>query len=239
MALAMFSEPPTFEVPHPPLDISILLIVEDAIRAAWQILRDRPPVDLKLFTDVEEVINHHLRETLQDHVWNRGIVAGFDPQLVACITSAEEVRNYSGKELKKRPDMLVKLVGLPANARPSQYGVFIECKPVDAAHSLTSQYCDRGISRFVVGRYAWAMQEALMVGYTLAAETPVTSLTPVLKKRSKTTLPVSDPAVCQDSALSNTSPTAVTRHRRNFRYVETNVAAPIITLRHIWLNRSS
>jgi hypothetical protein len=237
MALAMYFEPAEFEVPHPPLDIAVFLVVEDAIRTAWQIMHKCPPSGLKLATDDEETINHYLRETLQDQVWNREVVPGFDPQLIACITSAEEVRNFDGKELKKRPDMLVKLVGLPANVRPSQYGVFIECKPVDAKHSLVSQYCKRGITRFVLGRYAWAMQDAIMIGYVTGGDKPVPSLSTAFKATAKTTLATSEPRECHESIASHNVRTVITSHRRTFSYQETNLPAPDITLRHVWMNR--
>jgi hypothetical protein len=46
-----------------------------------------------------------------------------------------------------------------------QWGVFAECKPVDVDHFAGSDYCDKGLVRFIQGRYAWAMQDALMVAY--------------------------------------------------------------------------
>lgn len=239
MPLAMFFESVDFEVPHPPLDLSVLLVVEDALRAAWQLLREHPPAGLTIATDDEEIVNHYLRETLQDQVWNREIVPGFDPQLVACITSAEEVRNYCGKELRKRPDIIVKLVSMSSNIRPSQHGVFIECKPVDASHSLVSHYCKRGVTRFVVGRYAWAMQEAMMVGYVATDQTPMLSLSTALKATQTTSLSCADPAECSQSSPLNSIPTVITRHRRSFNYVETDLPAPDITLRHVWLMRMS
>ena len=231
----MFSEQVEFEVPHPPLDLSIFLIVEDALRAAWHILQTQPPASLKIDTDQEEVINHHLRETLQDQVWNREIIPGFNPQLIACITSAEEVRNFCGKELKKRPDMIVKLVGIPTSVRPSQYGIFIECKPVDPVHSLVTQYCKRGITRFVVGRYAWAMQEAMMIAYVRDGSNPLVCLPAAFKATATTSLSAAEPIACRGSALAHSQPTIITRHRRSFTYVETGLQAPDVTLRHVWL----
>jgi hypothetical protein len=41
----------------------------------------------------------------------------------------------------------------------------VECKPVDRNHPISSCYCKKGLVRFVNGDYAWAMQDALMVGY--------------------------------------------------------------------------
>ncbi len=191
-----------------------------------------------MLTEGEETINHHLRETLEDRVRNRELVDGFDDQLVECVTSAEEVRDYSGRELKKKPDMIVKLVGMPANTRPSQYGIFIECKPVDSKHKPVDCYCLLGIQRFVDGRYAWAMQEAMMIGYTAGDDEPVETLSIALPKCKERMLPIGEPKSCGLSNPPNAIPTAITRHSRSFSYVETGTSAPDIELRHVWLRRT-
>lgn len=229
MCLALFSEP--HALPHPPVDLSVMLILEDAIRAAWELLIETPPSTLNLATDLEEPLNFHLHEALADRVWSCGLVAGFDEMYFRDIQSAPEVCNFDRKELKKRPDMLVKLAGRPDTVKPSQDGIFIECKPVDTAHPLTSQYCRRGISRFVVGRYAWAMQEAIMIGYARELKDTVALLQEAFTKTQATTLSSGTP----ECGLNEGS--AVTRHRRSFCYSQTGAAAPEITLRHIWLLR--
>jgi len=236
MVMSLFSEP-EYEVPHPSVDITVLLVVEEAIRAAWQILREQPPANFDIKSALEETINHHLRETLQDRVWRREVVPGFDASMIACITSAEEVRNHDGKELKKRPDMIVKLVGVPENARPSQYGIFIECKPIGPDHKLTGCYCRKGIIRFITGRYAWAMQDAMMVGY-VQGEHGQTELDVALNACSRIVLPTGSAAPCAESAKTEKVPTLVTKHRRRFKYLETNNPAPEILLRHVWLSRN-
>jgi hypothetical protein len=222
----------SFELPHPPIDISVLIILEDAIRAAWQLLRDSPPEGLNLTADLEEPINFHLHEALEDRVWNRGIVDGFDEYMFRSIQHAPEVCNFSRKELKKRPDMLVKITGRPSVVKPTQDGIFIECKPVDANHSLTSQYCNRGITRFVVGRYAWAMTQAMMVGYTQKEHDIVSDLTGAFAKRANTVCTVTEPTLCVENPGI-----VITEHKRRFDYLQTGRPAPAITIRHLWLRR--
>jgi hypothetical protein len=235
MPLAMYNG--SAKVPHPPVDIVVFTILEDAIRAAWEILHQSPPPGLDLANATEDKLNFYLCETLQDRVLNRGIVDGFDENYFQRVQSAPEVRNYNHRHIKKRPDFVVHLTGRAIDVRPSQDGVFVECKPVDAKHALTSQYCDRGIIRFSLGFYAWAMQEGLMVGYTDKALSPVSLLTDAIKMRPKSTLCVSSPALCPFSAASSSNPTVVSVHRRNFKYLETGHLAPNITLRHLWLQR--
>lgn len=228
MCLALFTEPYAF--PHPPVDPAVLLILEDAIRAAWKLLVENPPVTLNLAEDLEEPLNFHLHEALTDRVWNRGVVDGFDEMYFRDIQPAPEVCNFDRKELKKRPDMLVKLAGRPETVKPSQDGIFIECKPVDAAHPLVSQYCRRGITRFVVGRYAWAMQEAMMIGYA-REDTDASALLHEAFGKTTATHSVGEP---ERGAIQGS---AVTRHRRSFCYTQTGAGAPEITLRHVWLLR--
>lgn len=232
MALALFTEAPI--LPHPKVDLSVLLILEDAIRSAWTLMKQEPPKGLNLATDVEETINFYLHETLSDRVWNRELVEGFDEIIFRDIQSAPEVCNYNHEELKKKPDIFVKLAGRPNYVKPSQDGIFIECKPVDKDHSLVSHYCKRGIIRFVDGRYAWAMQEALMVGYTFGISDNVALLANSFEKGRSIVLPNQMPVACIiEKSVS------VSRHSRNFRYVETGRHAPDITIRHLWLNRSN
>lgn len=230
MCLALFSD--SHALPHPPVDESVLLILEDAIRAAWVLLRQSPPATLNLATDLEEPINFHLHEALTDRVWNRGVVDGFDEMIFRDIQSAPEVCNFNRRELKKRPDMLVKLTCRPSTVKPSQDGIFIECKPVDRDHPLTSHYCRRGISRFVVGRYAWAMQEAVMIGYLLEELNAAEVLEAAFQKTATTTLHTGCPEPCRAGGQS-----IVSRHRRSFSYADSGEVAPEIQIKHIWLRR--
>ena len=115
----------------------------------------------------------------------------------------------------------------------SQDGIFVECKPVDAAHSLLSDYCDAGVARFVVGDYAWAMTEALMVGYNPVHDKPSLALVAPFKQRAKV---VQASGKLGDCGASPQKPVvATTRHKRTFRV--NGKRAPDIGLRHLWLPR--
>ena len=238
MALSLFAEPAEFDLPHPPISVAVFLVLEEAICAAWKVLRVQPPAGFDLANATENVITHHLHETLQDKVWNRTIVDGFDAEVFSSVARGPEVRSFDGGHLDKRPDMVVRLVDIPERVRPSQYGIFIECKPVDAKHSLLTHYCDQGILRFVRGDYAWAMTEAMMIGYVDSGESAVEALGSALKKRAAAVLPAREPWMCARSAFPPGVLVAITQHRRNFVYVENGRAAPAIILRHLWLRRN-
>jgi hypothetical protein len=234
MALAMYEEP-ILALPHPPISLSVFLVLEEAICAAWQVLRLHPPDGFCLASAIETDVNAYLHETLTDKIWNRDIVDGFNDEVIRTIVRPE-LRSYDGRSLGKKPDMMIGLVDRPQGLRRTQDGVFVECKPVDTAHPLPTCYCDEGIHRFICGDYAWAMTEAMMIGYADSNKKPVDEIGPALDARKDKVLPIEAPSVCPHSASEQ--PVAITRHHRNFSYVEDGQQAPDITLRHLWLCRN-
>jgi hypothetical protein len=234
MTLAMYDEP-VFVLPHRPISLSVFLVVEEAICAAWEVLRLHPPPQFSPVTAIETAINAYLHETLKDKIWNRGVVEGFDDEIIRTIVRPE-TRSFDGKHLGKKPDLMVELAVIPEGARPSQYGIFIECKPVDAKHSLVGHYCDKGIRRFVCGDYAWAMTQAMMIGYVDSDESPTERIKSAVDLRKDAVLPVHPPTTCPHSLAS--LPVAITEHDRTFRYVENGQQAPSIAIRHLWLRRN-
>jgi hypothetical protein len=171
----------------------------------------------------------HLHEILQDHLLDSGAVEGFTREVFASV-GRPEVRNFDGEKTGKKPDMVAYLADRP-NVKSSQDGIFIECKPVDSAHSLLSDYCDAGVARFVVGDYAWAMTEALMVGYNTVHDKPSLALVAPFKQRAKV---VQASGKLRDCRASPHKPVvATTRHKRTFRVNGKRV--PDIVLRHLWL----
>ena len=234
MPLEMYDEP-DFELPHPPVSLAVFLVVEEAICAAWEILRRNPPFGFDLVNAVEREINHNLQEVIKDRIWNRDVVQGFDDELIRTITRPA-VRNYNGENIDKQPDIVIELADIPARVRPSQYGIFIECKPVDATHALLRHYCDQGILRFVRGDYAWAMTQAMMIGYVDSDALPAERLAAALRTRTTVVLPTGQPTTCGRSPAGVSI--AITEHRRTFSYVENGQHAPAIILRHLWLRRN-
>ena len=228
--------PPQFALPHPPLPLAVWLVTEDAVRMAWVRLRQRSFDGFDLSTADEDEITLKLHEILVDEVYGSGQVEGFDDTVIQIGSREAKIRNFNGQSPDKMPDLHIGVIGRE-RVRQSQDGIFIECKPVDAAHTAGVHYCDKGILRFVRGDYAWAMTNAMMVAYAKDGYAIDPKLTDALKK-SITISTVSMPLQCP---LSETvlfcATTQVTVHERNFRYVETGEAAPNISLRHLWLSR--
>ena len=218
-----------FSLPHPQVSITVFLTLEGAITAAWTILHTEPPRPFDPKTAKETDFTTHLHEILQDHLLDSGEVDGFTTEVFSSV-ARPEVRNFDGKKTSKKPDMVAFLADRP-NVKRSQDGIFVECKPVDAAHSLLSDYCDAGVARFVVGDYAWAMTEALMVGYNTAHDKPSVALVTPFKQRAKV---VQASGKLLDCRASPHKPVvATTRHKRTFRV--TGKRVPEIALRHLWL----
>jgi hypothetical protein len=218
-----------FSLPHPPVSLIVLRTLECAIVAAWGILYANPPRPFDPSNAKETDFTTHLHEILEDHLLDSNEVDGFNGDVFSGI-KRPEVRNYDGEKTSKRPDMVAFLADRP-NVKRSQDGIFVECKPVDAAHSLVTDYCDGGIARFIVGDYAWAMTEALMVGYNTVHDKPSVALVEPFALRERIVRASGKPRDCTVS--THEPPIAVTRHKRSFRL--RGRQAPAITLRHLWL----
>ena len=223
------------ELPHAPVPLPVFLIVEAAVRAAWNILRLRPRPGFDLLNAAEDVVTHELYEVLSDEVFDKEVVGGFDRELFTNINREPKVRSYNRAHLDKMPDLLIGLVGRQVSYR-SQDWIYIECKPVDSTHSAGSHYCGMGIIRFVRGEYAWTMTSALMIGYVRKGYAISPKLTDALKTHEVGAL--RDPGQCSQSEASPISEVVwISRHARTFEYVETGLPAPPIAIRHLWLRR--
>lgn len=226
------------ELPHKPIPLAMFLIVEEALRVSWQRLKDRPTPRIDLRTAEEDAVTHDLYEVIFDEVFNKGLVDGFDEERFTVSTREAKVRNYDGSNPDKMPDLLVGLKGRSEVYRRTQDWLFIECKPVDATHTVGVHYGAKGISRFIRGDYAWAMTSALMVGYASSGYAIDPKLIETLGDRAKE-FEVQEMPKCCSLSLSTAISEAVylTRHKRTFNYQENGNAAPSIQLRHLWLKR--
>jgi hypothetical protein len=218
-----------FRVPHPPVRLALFLTLEEAIAVAWHWLHSEPweGFDSTKAGEIDYTAPLHI--ILQDHLLGNEVVDGFTHDSFRSIERIETV-NFDGTRKSKRPD-LVAFLSFRPSTQPSQDGIFIECKPVDAAHSLLTDYCDAGIARFVVGDYARAMTQALMVGYNTVHEKPSVALVKPFAVRVNNVRAFGKPRDCKRSP--HAPPVAITRHKRGF--LLRGRRAPAITLRHLWL----
>ncbi len=150
-----------------------------------------------------------------------------------------EVETYDLKSFGKKPDMLFRLRSddEPARVLSTQDGLFVECKPVDARHPAGGDYCDAGLIRFVAGAYAWAMQDALMVGYVRDQRTIQKHLCAAIETRPE--LCVIEAAASLPDAGAAAGPETealyVSIHRRPFPWIGDKGPACPIEVYHSWL----
>ena len=239
MALGLYEDSPeACELPHKPIPLAVFLVVEQAIRFAWEMMRQRPRQNFRLDRENEDPVTAVLWERLLDEVFNRNVVPGFDATLLMKPVREAKVSNFDRSNTELMPDLLIGLLNRPAVAIPSQDWLFIECKPVQIGRAAGEFYCDKGIIRFLRGDYAWAMTSALMVGYASARYRIVPKLTTALRARARKMATTVFPRQCKRSpASASCEPTHITEHRRAFRYEQNGRQAPPIGLRHLWLKR--
>ncbi|WP_309024558.1 hypothetical protein [Pelagicoccus sp. SDUM812002] len=231
----------TAPFPHPPLSLRLHLIVEQALRAAWEIMLSQVRVGFDLQTADEDTITLELYQRLYDEIFNKGVVDGFDGNIFTSVHREPKIRNFNYSNPDKMPDLFVDFVDRPARVMNSQHGLFIECKPVDREHPTGSAYCDKGLIRFIRGDYAWTMQSAMMVGYTRKGYTLLDKLPKALKSKRKEPISTSfGPSNCTKSVITTSAEqVAISKHPRTFDYVENGSPAGTITIRHLWLKRES
>lgn len=240
MTLAMFKvAADAQELPHKPLSLRACIIVEQAIVRAWQWMIENPQPSFDLNTAEENGVTHQLHESLFDVVFKSELVDGFNKEVFTVGTRGAELRSFDGSKRDLKPDLLVGFINRPSVAYPTQDWLFIECKPVDGDHTVGAHYCDKGLIRFVRGDYAWAMQSAMMVGYAREGYSLIPKLSEALASHRKEPIPTSfGPTSCPSTrATEFAEQVAISKHRRTFNYIEHDVPAGIIVIRHLWLRR--
>jgi hypothetical protein len=237
MQIGFYTRGP-ISLPHPSYPKATLRVIEKAIVEAWEVIRDHPEGDFKLDTAEEDRITRELRTCLMNKVLDGGTVLGFTSDVFQ-VTREGKFESFDGTHLDKMPDLHIHIVRDSPASLPSDDGLFVECKPVDRDHAAGVAYCDKGIIRFVKGEYAWAMPEALMIGYASPGYTLPNKLHDAIAKRKKDLKTTGEVTACLDcSAAGYVQHPHITVHGRGFIYSGTITKAPKITIRHLWFNRS-
>ena len=229
---------PNHQLPHPPIPTRLLLAADAAFVEAFTMLRSAPPDGFVLATALEKEITRQLKDILVNDLLPRGTVPGFNKTYFSYVVRDAELTSYDGRNPDKKPDILLG-VQRPDGARviADQDGVFIECKPVDPTHSLTSEYGIEGIRRFVQGEYGWAMNSAIMVAYVRGDYTIAHHLSANLKKNAEDPRfgsPTSPRMVPGSSKGTKHEVLRFTKHRRPFRWPANGRFATPIVLVHSW-----
>lgn len=224
-------------LPHPAIPLRIILTTHAALVKAFELFRVASAGDFQMATAKEDAITRQLHAILEDRFLTTKEVPGFDRRRIRNVVRAPEITNYDGTHPAKKPDLVLFLLKREhISTRSSQDGVFAECKPVDGDHAIGTHYCDRGISRFINGDYAWAMQEGMMIAYVRGERTIEKDLAPVLAGKGRHIILGSPepPCTIEDATAQATGERLhSTTHRRSFAWPGGQGACEI-RLFHSW-----
>ncbi len=227
-----------YDLPHRPIGVPVILLVRRVICRALIMLRES---GFNLAEATEDQVTAALRSTIENTLRQNGSVPGFNRRNYDPVFRQSQVANFDGTKLTKTPDLCFKLRiadGATYRGLSEHDALFVECKPVDATHAAGSRYCDDGLVRFVVGDYAWAMQEGMMLAYARNQRTIADHLIPAMNETARLTslateqLPRILTAHRGESAGADRIHVSV--HRRNFPWPDEKGQATNITLYHLW-----
>jgi hypothetical protein len=225
-----------YHLPHPRLGFPVILVIRRVLCRALEILREEK---FRLAEAEEDQVTAALLAVIENNLRRTGAVAGFNRRGYETVVRQAQVANFDGTHLKKSPDLCFRLRHDDCEPRmvlPEYDALFVECKPVDAAHSAGNRYCDDGIIRFVRGEYAWAMQEGMMLAYVRDGRTIAGHLIPAMETQIRMTslATVKLPQACRTPRDAHAEPIHVSKHRRGFPWRDNKGNATDITIYHLW-----
>ena len=231
--------PDQYDLPHPRLGLPVILFLRRVLLRAFEKLRAR---GFPLATESEDRVTEQLFNVLENDLRQTGEIGGFNATFYERVVRHAAVTNYNGQKLAKAPDLSFKLRNAGAEHRPvvsSHDALFVECKPVDAAHAPGAAYCDDGLIRFVNGDYAWAMEDAMMLAYARNGRTITKHLTRAMaaSNRKASLQIVRSLEVCPGiaaAASAEAEAVHLTQHHRAFPWPDGKGLATDITVYHLW-----
>ena len=229
-----FAKGVDYQLPHPAIDDAVFLITHNAICRAFSLLRGSA---FPLISAHEDQVTQQLHWILEDRLRQNGEVPGFDERVFRKVWRAPEVTNFDGKHPAKKPDLVFELVRDEDLVLSTQDALFVECKLVDNSHPITSVYCDDGLDRFVIGDYAWAMQEGMMLGYVRHGYTLKKNLSPILstsRYQEKLGQPSTMKIIRGSATFALAEQLHSTSHLRNFQWPHAKGNAQPIRILHSW-----
>jgi len=231
--------PDRYQLPHRRLGLPIILLIRRVLCRAFEILREQ---SMNLADAQEDELTAALRSIIENDLRQSGNVNGFNRRNYESVIRQGEVANFDGTRRAKTPDLCFKLRydDFEPGMTLSEFdALFVECKPVDATHPVGSKYCDDGLSRFVNGDYAWAMQEGMMLAYSRHGRTISDHLILAMNddKRMKSLATSQLPQKCDTldgAANRHTEAVHISKHARNFYWPGAKGLATEITVYHLW-----
>jgi hypothetical protein len=226
MALNFFTNGIDYQLPHPPIPPRVIVLVCDVIKRAWRLLKEKHP-NIESFD--EDAITQLLIEIIENRLRQTGEVEGFNSALFGRVNREPKITNFNKSHPDKMPDMFFDLKRERLPVLSDQDGLFVECKPVDSSHPILSCYFQKGLMRFVIGDYGWAMQDALMVGYAKNPHT-IKHLAAAINSPKSAGIKTIKHFAMDDCDVYRSI------HKRDYEWLENHGQACPISLSHLWLN---
>ena len=231
MAVGFFTSDVKYKLPHPKIPQRIVLLLCSVIKRAWLLLEENSLSNFSLQSVDEDTITQILVELIENRLRKTGEVDGFDSALFGKVAREPKITNYNKEHPDKMPDILFDLKRETQPILSDQDGLFVECKPVDSNHGILSCYCKKGLIRFVNGDYAWAMQDALMVGYIKGTYSFKKFASVLDDGKNYAILKTTKHSVVDNHTIYHS------RHKRGFKWLENRGQACPISVTHLWLQR--
>ncbi len=228
MAVGFFTDGIEYTLPHPQIPKRTVLLLCKVIKKAWQLLEEMPPSNFILQSANEDTITQVLvDEIIENRLRKSGEVDGFNCALFGKVIREPKITNFDKKHPDKMPDIFFDLKRDQLPILSNQDGLFVECKRVNSR--LFSWYCKKGLIRFVNGDYAWAMQDALMVGY-VKGHYSFRKLASVLDGKKSAAFKTTKHSAVDEYTIYCSS------HNRDFEWPENHGHACPISVVHLWLS---
>jgi len=221
------------DYPFPDFPAFAKPIIVQAIEAAWErIVQHAERSDGALIAEWEEVLTTRLEHCLLDIQTEPDHPSGFSASLFQHVVREAAVTSYDDRSLKKRPYLTFRLLSAQAGVEPSPHnGLFVECKIVGPDRPVTD-YCGKGLLRFVSGEYAWAMPCGMMLGYAWEGFSIEAQLNPYLQSAKPPEMNV-EFLPRPVPALSGSLPVFESGHGRT--WVRDGKSHGDIVILHLWL----
>lgn len=216
----------------------LLIAIEDAVRAAWEHLKDDAEKVVTVRTGGEPAITSDLVGMLES-IRLAGTLSPFDDLTIGKVHSGPEYINYNKASLQKKPDIVIDMNSARYGLDDSLHDAyFIECKLLRNNPSA-NYYINSGINKFSRGDYAWAMPNAMMVGYVRNdAELPNYLLNGYAQYDALNITRLIDNQIvpCPNSQRRYPdNPAFISVHNRNWMHPDYGNPGNI-SLTHLWLN---
>jgi len=217
-----------------------LLVVENALRLVWAESTKRFHCHEIDFGKADEDDISSALVMVFDTIWSderellSDLAKYFQPHPE--FNSHHGAVDYLGRALKFRPDLTFRRVYTPPGMSALNGCLFVEAKVIDPKKSM-GQYCGQGLIRFVEGTYAWAMPQAMMLGYVKTTDQQLPdSLAAHFRRHGKRKLyNLKDgPAAFPLSRFTDRS--YITVHDRTWIYPKTRRSPGPIKVLHLWLS---